>query len=206
MKPLTLEEAEANIGKEVIYIGTDEYVKRNERKYSFYLKRIESFDCVTNIRHIAVVAMGGIGRVCRLPIEHIALKQPLKIGDTVKLDPSTKPYTVTNWKGKVVERTGFDEDSEEHTIMSIHADGDILIDNMGYIHPRHLIKVEEKDESTSVGALHIDVEVGVSVTENKKHYTPKEVELRERIAIELLRQQNRHPKDIDYWFKAITGK
>ena len=148
MKPLTLEEAKANIGKEVVYIGEHISAKKDFANHEATIAKVlpnsDFVDVRMKKRGVSILTW-------RVGINDLSLKQPLKIGDTVKLDPSTKPYTWVNVNGDVVEKEDQNPRAEFFKVTHIHEDGEIELGSVGWIAPRHLIKVEEK--AMAIGQL-----------------------------------------------------
>lgn len=138
---MNIEEAKANIGKEVVYIGSKELAISDFKDGVFLIKEVSNGHIHTCSDKINWVVQ---------PHE-LQLKQPtFKTGDQVVLDESTKPYTLTAGSGEPSERAGKLEDNRIYTVMGIAEDGDVNLVNCGWIQSRHLklapqLKIDGKE-------------------------------------------------------------
>lgn len=126
---MNIEEAKANIGKEVVYIGSKELAISDFKDGVFLIKEVSNGYIHTRSDKINWV----------LHPHDIELKHPtFKAGDQVVLDESTKPYTLTERNGSTSKREGELDASQVYVVIGTDDVGDVELDDEGFIHPRHL--------------------------------------------------------------------
>ena len=72
-----------------------------------------------------------------------------KVGQKVKLNPETKPYTFTSGDGETLKKSVAINEEYTHIVHSISYDGDVYLvnkDGTTAIQPRHLLPLEEPVE------------------------------------------------------------
>lgn len=153
---MNIEEAKANIGKEVVYIGS---INRLINLFSGGTFLIASIHANGDL---VVVESGDF--ILTVEPQHLQLKHSTyKVGDQVVLDESTKPYTLTNSDGGASVKAGNPIDNHTYAIIGIGADGDVHLADYGWIQPRHLKLAPQSEDQDFlkgdpvINGIHADI-------------------------------------------------
>lgn len=201
---MNIEEAKANIGKEVVYIGSINQILNGFSGGTFL---------ITGIQDDNLIIVGSKDFIFAVEPQELQLKQPnYKVGDQVVLDESTKPYTNNSIYGSGVP-IPFDLRDEIHSVVLMCDDRCVIIENsiggQVEIHPRHL-KLAPQLEINGKEIKNFNADEEVIISSQVKYHSQEMRKYRDEVAQTLLANGVPLDKDfknkIDLYVNAVTTK